>query len=109
MEIKYGLKNMVEDDYKFNYDFDYDSIDKTSVGFRFAHNIKAEKDKQEIILSVFTQIVSGETVLVNEGVRAVFSVEPFDSLVASLSDDGMQVKEPLLINTFINVDRKSHV
>ena len=41
--------------------------------------------------------------LVNEGVRAVFSVEPFDSLVASLSDDGMQVKEPLLINTFINV------
>ena len=103
MEIKYGLKNMVEDDYKFNYDFDYDSIDKTSVGFRFGHNIKAEKDKQEIILSVFTQIVSGETVLVNEGVRAVFSVEPFDSLVASLSDDGMQVKEPLLINTFINV------
>ncbi len=103
MEIKYGLKNMVEDDYKFNYDFDYDSIDKTSVEFRFGHNIKAEKDKQEIILSVFTQIVSGEIVLVNEGVRAIFSVEPFDSLVASFSDDGMQVKEPMLINTFINV------
>lgn len=103
MKINYGLKSMVEDFYKFNYDLNYDNINKSKLGFQFGHSIKANKENQEIIINVFSIIIDGKNTIANEGVRSVFSIEPFDAVIASIDEDTIQVKESDLIDTFINV------
>lgn len=103
MKISYGIKSMVEDGYQFNYDFDYKNIDKSKIGFQFGHDIKANRENQEITIKVFSHIVYDGKTIAKEGVMAIFEINPFDEVIASADEDGIKVKEPNLIDTFINV------
>lgn len=103
MKISYQLKQLAEDKYLFNYNFDYTHLDMSKENYQIGHSLSANSKDSEIILTVHVRIVSQDTVLVEDGVRAVFSVNPFDSLVTGVDNDGLQVSEPRLIATFVNV------
>ena len=95
----------MEDGYKFNYDFDYTSMDIEKVSFQLSHTLKTNAEEKDIIVNVFVKIIYGDvmTELVSEGVRAVFNVIPFEDFVKSSTDSDIEVSEPMLINTFVSV------
>lgn len=105
MEYRYGIKSLMEDGYKFNYDFDYTSMDIEKVSFQLSHTLKTNAEEKDIIVNVFVKIIYGDvmTELVSEGVRAVFNVIPFEDFVKSSTDSDIEVSEPMLINTFVSV------
>ena len=49
MEIKYGIKSLVEESYKFNYDFNYSDMTHNEVGFQIGHSLQLNKTDDEII------------------------------------------------------------
>lgn len=107
MEITYGLKNMMEESYKFNYDFDFASMNIDNVYFQIGHSLQANKEESEIIVNVMARLVYGgqhDVELAADNVRAIFYVSPYDEIVGETTDEGIQIKNnPLLIDTFINV------
>lgn len=105
MEIKYGLNSMVEEAHRVNYDFDYKAVDSMEIGFQVGHSLHLNKAGSEIIVRAFTRMVYGESgvELASDCVRAAFLVEPFDSVVSEVADDGIKISNPQLVDTFINV------
>lgn len=106
MEITYGLRKMVEEGYKFNYNFDFSSVDIKNIHFLIGHSLQANKKESEIIVNVMARLVYGDQniELVTNSVRAAFYVAPYDEIVGETTDEGIQIKSnPLLIDTFINV------
>ncbi len=106
MEITYGLRQMVEEGYKFNYNFDFSSVNIENIHFQIGHSLQINKDESEIIVNVIARLIYGEQniELVTNSVRAAFYVAPYDEIVGEITDEGIQIKNnPLLIDTFINV------
>lgn len=105
MEITYELKALVEDVYKYNYDFDPSSLDKDGAGFRFSHSLKTDRDKGEVTIGIRIKIVDpkGEIDLVENSARSVFAITPYDSVIGSATENDLIVKIPALIDTFVNI------
>lgn len=104
MEIQYRIDNMIEDYYKFNYDFDYNSVNKEDLGFQVEHSIKVLKETEQIVLVLRVYIFNtNEEELVCQSVRATFKVQPLEHFIKMEEDEGMIVSNPLLIDTFINI------
>lgn len=105
MEIKYGIKSLVEESYKFNYDFNYSDMTHNEVGFQIGHSLQLNKKDDEIIVRAFARAVYGDSdiELASDSVRAAFVVKPFDSVVEEITDEGVRVSNAQLVDTFINV------
>lgn len=81
MELQYSILNMVESQYRFNYNFDYSSIEKEHVSIEMGHDIKIYPEREEIVVDLNAYIMANEE-LVCQGVRATFNVTPFNRLCA---------------------------
>lgn len=105
MEIQYGIKSLVEESYKFNYDFNYSEMSPNEVGFQIGHSLQLNKKDDEITIRVFARAVYGDSdiELASDSVRAAFVVKPFDSVVEEVTDEGVRVSNAQLVDTFINV------
>jgi hypothetical protein len=95
---------MDETGYRFNFDYDYQSLDKNRIVFQFAHTFDTKEETGEI--SVEVQTVLGdenEVMLAEQRVRATFAVNPYSEVVKRQDKDGMTSSAPMLIDTFVNV------
>ncbi len=102
-EIEYGITELVEDAYKFNYDVDFSKLDKKDLHFQFEHNITISSANELLIVTLRVRLFNGATELVLQSVRASFIIKPFNSFVNNIDGDDINVTSPKLIDTFISV------
>ena len=81
MNIQYRIVRLDEVKYRFNFDYDYASLD---INVRFMTD---EVGKS----------------LAEQGVRATFAVNPYDGVVGKTNGEGINIHAPELIDTFANV------
>ena len=79
MNIQYRIVRLDEVKYRFNFDYDYASLDKEKMVYQFSHT------------------------LAEQGVRATFAVNPYDGVVGKTNGKGINIHAPELIDTFANV------
>ena len=94
MEITYELKTLVEDVYKYNYDFSPSSVNKEDLEFRFSHSLKTNREKREVTIGIRIKLVDPKsgTDLVENSARSVFVITPYDSVIGSVTDNDLIVK-----------------
>jgi len=102
MELQYSILNMVESQYRFNYDFDYSTIEKERVSIEMGHDIKTYPEREEIVVDLNVYIMASKE-LVCQGVRATFNVTPFNAFVQNADESEIKVSQPALIDTFVSV------
>lgn len=105
MEIKYSITKLNETRYSFEMPFGAESPAKQDIMFSFRHRIIADKESSSIIIEiiVFVNDKKNGTTLAENGITAVFNVDPFDVVVVATDEDGIKVSEPRLMDTFINI------
>ena len=95
---------MDETGYRFNFDYDYQSLDKDSVVFQFAHVFDTKEDDGEISVEVQAVLEDADGVMLAEQrVRGSFSVIPYSEVIKKQNKDGITSSAPMLIDTFVNV------
>ena len=96
MNIQYRIVRLDEVKYRFNFDYDYASLDKEKMVYQFSHTIDTNKDRSEIIVEINVRFMTDE-------VRATFAVNPYDGVVGKTNGEGINIHAPELIDTFANV------
>lgn len=104
-EIKYGIIAIDEYDYSFNYDADFEGVDIAKVRYRLSHHIKAQREENRIEVRMKVSVFSPDSEIryAEDAVRLVFSVEPFDSFVTDVDENGFNVSQPNLMDTFLAI------
>lgn len=102
-QIEYRISELIEDVYKFNYDFDFTKLDKSSLQFQFEHSIGISAEQESLIITFRAYLTCGAQELVVQGVRATFITKPFENFVDIIKDDVFKVSAPELVHTFISV------
>ena len=90
MNIQYRIVRLDEVKYRFNFDYDYASLDKEKMVYQFEINVRFMTDE-------------AGTSLAEQGVRATFAVNPYDGVVGKTNGKGINIHAPELIDTFANV------
>lgn len=103
MEISYSIRQMVEDHYMYNFNFDYDHLLREKIVFQLSHHLEINEKNEEIIVYVSVKYSSNDETLAEQGVRSVFFVSPLHDLVTKVSDGGIEVCDSCLVETFVNV------
>lgn len=106
MEIQYGIINIEETQFSYNYDFDYSTINpETDLAIQLGHELKVNTQKGEIIIAINVDIVTSESkqVLVRNITRYTFNVKPFEEFYKGTTDQGIEVTIPRLMDTFLNI------
>ena len=105
MNIQYRIVRLDEVKYRFNFDYDYASLDKEKMVYQFCHTIDTNKDRSEIIVEINVRFMTDEVgkSLAEQGVRATFAVNPYDGVVGKTNGEGINSHAPELIDTFANV------
>ena len=103
INIEYGITELVEDVYKFNYDAVHANHGQIKLQFQLEHNISIFPDTEKITVSMRVHLLSGAEEIVLQGVRASFMTKPFNNFVNKIDDGGFNVSTPELIDTFISV------
>ena len=105
MNIQYRIVRLDEVKYRFNFDYDYASLDKEKMVYQFSHTIDTNKDRSEIIVEINVRFMTDEArkSLAEQGVRATFAVNPYDGVVGKTNGEGINIHAPELIDTFANV------
>lgn len=103
INIEYGIIELQEESYKFNYDIDLSQLDKAKLEFQFEHNISVSTQPEGVIITMRVHLMYNAEEAILQGVRAVFAVKPFHNFVNEIQEDGFEVTNPSLIDTFISV------
>lgn len=105
MEINYNIRQLNETRYSFELPYGADIPEKKDIMFGFRHRIGADKDSSSIIIEIVVTVTdkTNEKLLAENGIMAVFGIDPFDVVVLESNENGIKVSEPLLIDTFINI------
>lgn len=105
MEINYNIRQLNETRYSFELPYGADLPDKKDIMFGFRHRIGADKDSSSIIIEMVVAVTdkTNESILAENGIMAVFGIDPFDVVVLESNENGIKVSEPRLIDTFINI------
>jgi len=105
MGVTYYLKSLDEVSTSLNYDFDYGNVNIDALKYKYAFRVYPLKEQSCIgvnfVINIHSEDVS--TLLAHEEVRCLFIVEPFDDFVTGYGEDSIEVTNPKLIDTFINI------
>lgn len=101
--IEYAIKSLVEQSYRFNYDFDYDNMDESASFFQMAHSIMADSQKEEVAVSIAVSVMCRDSELARQETRATFAVRPFAKVVRAVTNGGITISQPDLMDTFISI------
>ncbi|MBQ6079646.1 MAG: hypothetical protein IJK93_05135 [Muribaculaceae bacterium] len=105
MEIKYNIQRITETRYSYDLPFGSDVPEKRDISFGFSHSISADKTASAIIIELVVTINDDKSgnKLAENGIQAIFGVDPFDTVVLDADKDGIKVSEPRLMDTFISI------
>lgn len=104
-EIKYRIISIDEYDYSFNYDVDFTDVDIANVRYRLSHHIKVQREESQIEVKMKVSVFSpdNEVLYAEDAVRLVFTVEPFETFITGIDENGFSVSQPNLMDTFIGI------
>lgn len=105
MEINYNIRQLNETRYSFELPYGADIPEKKDIMFGFRHRIGADKGSSSIIIEIVVTVTdkTSDNVLAENGIMAVFGIDPFEVVVLEANENGIKVSEPRLIDTFINI------
>lgn len=103
MDIKYRLESINEIEYKFNYDFNYDSFDTESISIQLGHEMKPIMEEDRIVCKAKVNIVdsSTDTLLATNAISMTFGLSPIKSIISFDSEGHLTTQDTLILDTFI--------
>lgn len=103
MDIKYRLESINEIEYKFNYDFNYDSLNSERVNIQIGHEMKPFMEEDRIVVSAKVNIVdsSTDTILVTNAISMSFGLSPIKSIISFDEKGNVETQDTLILDTFI--------
>lgn len=103
MDIKYRLESIVETEYKYNYDFNYESINPNAVSIQIGHAMKPYLEEDRIVVSVKVNIVHSETdtILVTNAISMGFGLNPIKDILSYDSKGNVTTQNSLILDTFM--------
>ena len=103
MDIRYRLESINEIEYRFNYDFNYDSLNPEMVNIQIGHDIKPFMEDDRIVVRAKVNIVDSltDTILVTNAISMSFGLSPIKSLISLDSKGNVSTQDPRVLDTFV--------
>lgn len=103
MDIKYRLESINEIEYRFNYDFNYDSLNPEMINIQIGHDMKPLMDEDRIVVSAKVNIVesSTDTTLVTNAISMSFGLSPIKSIISYDNKGNVATQDTIVLDTFI--------
>lgn len=103
MDIKYRLESINEIEYRFNYDFNYDSLNPETINIQIGHEMKPFMEKDRIIVSTKVDVVdsSTDTILATNAISMSFGLSPIKSIISFDNKGNVETQDTLILDTFI--------
>ena len=103
MDVKYRLESITETEYRFNYDFCYESIVPDVVSIQIGHTMKPLMDEDRIVVSVKVNIVHSETdtILATNAVTLTFGLSPIKEILSLDNNGNVTTQNTLILDTFM--------
>lgn len=103
MDIKYRLESITETEYRFNYDFNYDSFNLGMINIQIGHDMKPIMEEDRIVVSAKVNIVdsSTDTILATNAISMSFGLSPIKSIISFDKKGNVTTQDPLILDTFI--------
>lgn len=94
MDIRYRLESINETEYRFNYDFNYDSLNSEMINIQIGHDMKPFMEEDRIVVSAKVNIVdtSTDTVLATNAISMSFGLSPIKSIIHLIAMEMLQHK-----------------
>lgn len=103
MDIRYRLESINETEYRFNYDFNYDSLNSEMINIQIGHDMKPFMEDDRIVVHAKVNIVetSTDTVLVTNAISMSFGLSPIKSIISFDSEGNVATQDTQVLDTFI--------
>lgn len=103
MDIKYRLESINEIEYRFNYDFDYDSINPEMINIQIGHDMKPFMEDDRIVVNAMVNIVDSatDTILATNIISMSFGLSPIKHIISFDSKGDVTTQDTLILDTFI--------
>lgn len=103
MDISYRLESINETEYRFNYDFNFDSINPDKVSIQLGHNLTPDLESNRISVSAKVNIVesSTDTLLATNAITMTFGLYPIKNIISLDSKGNVRTQDTLILDTFI--------
>lgn len=103
MDIRYRLESINETEFRFNYDFNYDSLSSEMINIQIGHDMKPFMEDDRIVVHAKVNIVetSTDTVLVTNAISMSFGLSPIKNIILFDSEGNVATQDTLVLDTFI--------
>lgn len=103
MDIKYRLESINEIEYRFNYDFNYDSLNPEMINIQIGHDMKPLMDEDRIVVSAKVNIVesSTDTTLVTNAISMSFGLSPIKNIISYDNKGNVATQDTIVLDSFI--------
>lgn len=103
MDIKYRLESINEIEYRFNYDFNYDSLNPEMINIQIGHDMKPLMEEDRIVVSAKVNIVdsSTDTTLVTNAISMSFDLSPIKNIISYDNKGNVATQDTIVLDTFI--------
>lgn len=103
MDIKYRLESINEIEYRFNYDFNYDSLNREMINIQIGHDMKPLMEEDRIVVSAKVNIVdsSTDTTLVTNAISMSFGLSPIKNIISYDNKGNVATQDTIVLDTFI--------
>ena len=103
MDIKYRLESINEIEYRFNYDFNYDSLNPEMINIQIGHDMKPLMEEDRIVVSAKVNIVdsSTDTTLVTNAISMSFGLSPIKNIISYDNKGNVATQDTIVLDTFI--------
>ena len=103
MDIKYRLESINEIEYRFNYEFNYDSLNPEMINIQIGHDMKPLMEEDRIVVSAKVNIVdsSTDTTLVTNAISMSFGLSPIKNIISYDNKGNVATQDTIVLDTFI--------
>ena len=103
MVIKYRLESINEVEYRFNYDFDYKSLDPHVIDVRVGQEMRPYVEDGRVAVSAKAEVVDSSTgiVLVTNVILMTFGLSPIKDIISFDSKGNVKTQDTMILDTFI--------
>lgn len=103
MLIKYKLESINEVEYRFNYDFDYKSLDPGMIDVRVGQEMRPYVEDERVAVSAKAEVVDSSTgiVLVTNVILMTFGLSPIKDIISFDSEGNVKTQDTMILDTFI--------
>lgn len=103
MDIKYRLESINEIEYRFNYDFNYDSLDAEKINLQIGHDMKPFMEEDRIVVNAKVSVIDSttDTILATNAISISFGLYPIKSIISFDSKGNATTQDKELLDTLI--------